>query len=174
MMTSEEAIDFLREHQPMPPEDELSEELITRFDEARHALERDPDPRGLPLLLSSLGEGTGFGVYQLLDDTLRAYDREDVVRALSESLTSSVPSVRSWSMEFALDYPDPRLIRPAVAVLRSDERDARFFAAAYLVDHWSTDPDAREALHDAALHEDDPEIREVLSRRSTRPDDGKA
>jgi hypothetical protein len=161
-MNSEEALDFLREHQPMPPEEELSEELITRFDEARRALERDPDPRGLLLLLRSLGEGSGLGVYQLLDDTLRAYDREDVVRALSETLRSSLPSVRSWSMELALDYPDPRLVPHAVALLRSDERDARFFAAAYLVDHWSTDPDAREALRDAAVSEDDPDVRQVL------------
>src|SRR5688572_11043185 len=122
-------------HQPMPPEEDLSEDLITRFDEARHALERDPDPRGLPLLLTSLGEGSGLGVYQLLDDTLRAYDREVVILALSESLTSSLPSVRSWSMEFALDYPDLRLVPAAVALLRSDDSDARYFAAAYLVDH---------------------------------------
>ena len=162
-MTSEEAVDFLREHQPMPPEDALTEELMTRFDEARRALERDPDPRGLPLLLHSLGEGTGLGVYQLLDDTLRAYDREDVVRALAESLTSSLPGVASWSMEFALDYPDPRLVPAAIALLRSGDFGARYFAAAFLVQDWVTDPFAREALRDAVVHEQDPAIREVLS-----------
>ena len=162
-MTSEEALEFLRMHQPMPPEEEMSEELITRFDKARRALERDPDPRGLPLLLSSLGEGSGLGVYQLLDNTLRAYDTDAVVRALVVSLGSPVASVRSWSMEFALDYPDPRLVPAAVALLRSDDPDARYFAAAFLVEDWVTDPVAREALRDAALHEQDPGIREVLS-----------
>jgi hypothetical protein len=168
-VTSEEAVEFLRMHQPMPPEEELSEDLITRFDEARRALEREPDPRGLPLLLNSLGEGSGLGVYQLLDNTLRAYDADAVVQALVVSLGSSLPSVRSWSMEFALDYPDPRLVLAAIALLRSDDPDARYFAAAFLVEDWVTDPVAQEALRDAALHEDDPGIREVLSEADGPP-----
>jgi hypothetical protein len=160
-VTSAEAIQFLTQHQPLPPDRELSEELISKFDEARLALQADPDPRGLRLLLGALGEGSGFGVYQLIPDTLHAYPRSDVVAAIEQALRSPLPSVRSWAMEFALDYADLKLVPGALKLLESDDRDARFFAASFLVDVGPA-PETRAALEAAARRETDLEIREIL------------
>jgi HEAT repeat protein len=167
-MTADEAIDFLEQHQPMPADESISETLIGEFDEARQALERDPDPRGLRLLLGAFGEGSGFGVYQLVDDTLRAYPRDDVVAALRGALTSSVPSVRSWSMEMALDYPDHRLLPAALALLSDVDRDTRYFAASYVADLRPTEGRILDRLREVATREDDEEIRSVL-REVTGP-----
>jgi hypothetical protein len=161
-VTTAEAIRFFKSHQPMPPDKELSEELIAQYDEARRALELDPVPSSLPWLLRSFGEGSGFGVYQLVRDTLRAFQAEDVVQALADTLTSAVPSVRSWSMELALEYPDVRLVPHAIASLASPDRDTRFFAASYLVDLGWSSPSIKSALIEAAHDEEDPDVRDVL------------
>lgn len=161
-MNGEEALEFLRRHQPMPPDEALTEELIAEFDEARRALAADPKPGGLGLLLRAIGKGSGFGVYQLVDDTLRAYEPDDVVAALVE-LLAPLPEDRSaWYMEYALDYPDERLIDPAIAALERGDRDTRFFAASYLVDNVRDLARFREALEAARLREDDKGILDVL------------
>ncbi|HZM72997.1 MAG TPA: hypothetical protein VFC71_06440 [Candidatus Polarisedimenticolia bacterium] len=161
-MNGQEAIDFLGRHQPMPPDEELTDELIGQFDEARRALALDPQGGGVRLLLNAIGRGSGFGVYQLVDDTLRAYDPDNVVQVLAE-LLATVPDDRSgWLMEYALDYPDERLIDPVVEALVRGDRDTRFFAASFLVDQFRDVPRVREAVRSARAREDDPEIVRVL------------
>jgi hypothetical protein len=127
-----EALTFLQAHQPMPPDSELTESLITQYDEARRVLEAEPHEQAPKLLLNSFGDGDGLGVYQLVADTLRSHHRETVIGALQEALQSSHTSVRSWSMEIALEYPDERLDPHAINLLASGSRDERYFAAAYL------------------------------------------
>ena len=161
-MNGEEAIEFLRRHQPLPPDAELTESLITEFDEARKALEVDPKPEGLRLILTALGRGSGFGVYQLLDDTLRAYDRGAVVDVLAELLDAAPDDRSGWYMDFALDYPDERLVGPVIAALERGDRDTRYFAASYLVDNVRSVPRALEAVRAARAREADPEIALVL------------
>jgi hypothetical protein len=155
----------------MPPDTELTEELITRYDEARKALAGANDDRAVPLLLHSFGEGDGFGVYQLVEDTLWTYPRETVTRALAAALRSPISSVRAWSMEVALEYPDPRLLPHAIHVLETDDPNARFFAAAFLGLLPDRDVNADAALRRALDSEDDPDvrvaIREALASRIT-------
>jgi HEAT repeat protein len=146
----------------MPSDDELAEEVISRYDEARRVLARDKDPRAIRLLLNSFGSGDGFGVYQLVEDTLREYPRDEVIEGLADSLRSPIPSVRSWSMEISLEYPDTRLIPAVIEQLNSADPDARLFAAHYLVNLGRQDAGIREALRAALTKESDAEIRFVI------------
>jgi hypothetical protein len=156
----DEAVAFLKAHQPLPPDEDLPQRLIEQFDEARRYFEAHPDPEAASLLLGSLGNGTGFGVYQLVPDALHAQDRETVVQALIEALKAGPPSVRTWSMEFALEYPDPHLDRHAIAMLESPLRDDRYWAAAYLIERGSKVP---ASLIDVARRgETDDELVEIL------------
>jgi hypothetical protein len=143
----------------MPPDTLLSEELITRYDEVRRHLEEHPDPRAPRLLLGSFGEGSGFGVYQLVADVLRSHDRDAVVDALGEALQSDVPSVRSWALDIALEYPDDRLDVLVREGLESASRDDRYFAAAYLADRSLVVP---AALVAAARAGGDPDLDQAL------------
>ena len=43
-MDREAALQFLREHQPMPPEDQVDDDLIDRYDEVRKYFIANPDP----------------------------------------------------------------------------------------------------------------------------------
>ncbi len=66
-MTTDDALDFLRRHQPMPDDEVLTEDLIQQYDEVRQHFIDSPDQRCIPLFLGSFGDGDGFGVYQLVN-----------------------------------------------------------------------------------------------------------
>ena len=161
-MNADDAIAFFELHQPMPPDTSLTEELIRNYDEARQQLERHPDPRGLTAILNSFGDGDGFGVYPLVADTLRAYPRDEVVRALAQSLRSPVPSVRAWSMDVAQEYVDPMLVVPALELLAEQDRDMRVFAAYFLTALEAPSSVVVGAMRNALRREDDDEIKSVI------------
>ncbi len=159
-MNASEALRFLERHQPMPPDSDLTEEVMQQYDAARKALESEPDDRAVPLLLNSFGDGDLSGIYQMVATTLRIYDRELVVGSLEEALESPIPSVRAWCTEIALEYPDRRLVPAMLANVESEDPTTRFFAAAFLIDNQFLDGASTRLLHAVAVH--DPEVRERL------------
>lgn len=91
-MDRETAIAFLKEHQPMPPDDKVTNEVITKFVEVVLWLDEyvpeHPDPVFIPLLLNSFGEDTDLGVYETVEDILRYYPVEDLLPHLPAALQS--------------------------------------------------------------------------------------
>ena len=168
-MTTQEALDFLARHQPMPDDEDLTQDLIDRYDGVRKHFLTHVDVRSVPLFLSSFGEGTGWGVYQLVEDVLRRYPREFVVEALNQTLGSPHAGVRGWSLQIAMEYPDRSLSGHFKRLLFSDRPDERLWAAYNLEGVYSPEEDA-EVLKEAAGSEDDPEVREVLTRTVSRTD----
>ena len=146
----------------MPPDEQLTEALIGKYDEAWRAVKDSDDPRVAGLLLNSFGEGDGWGVYSLVDEALRSLPRESVVQALDRSLASPFRSVRAWSMDMALDFRDTRLIPRATTLLSGDDRDERVFAAYYLTGFERLDEGTFAVLTDALERETDNEFLSVL------------
>jgi hypothetical protein len=103
-MTTDEALQFLSSHQPLPPTSEISDSIIKHFDQVRKHFAAHPDNRSVPLLLNSFGEGDGHGVYQLVEDTILAHPESIVIPALLEALKSPHRSVREWNAEIAANY----------------------------------------------------------------------
>lgn len=140
VLHSTAALDFLASHQPMPKDEHLSDDVIRKFDAVRRHFIGHPDKRCLPLMLGALppdGKSSGFGVYQLLDDLLRAHETEDVLAALDDALRSPAVSHASF-LDLALDYADPRLLRHAQHFVDSSDADERELAEAYLDLHGNT------------------------------------
>jgi hypothetical protein len=130
--SSESALAFLKQHQPMPEDAALDEDLIRRFDEVRRHFEEHPDPRCVPLFIGALrSDSSGFGVYQLLDGLLAVHDQDIVVEALRAALRSPT-AARSWAMEFACDYGDDELKQIAEGLLDDHDEDVRYWARAYV------------------------------------------
>lgn len=100
---------FLEAHQPMPPDHEVTHDLLQRYQGAIETLEQQPDDRAVLPLLNSFGDGDAFGAYQRASDVLHVYDREIVIASLQQALESPVPSVRAWCARIARTYQDPRL-----------------------------------------------------------------
>lgn len=96
----------------MPSDEELSQELISSFDEVRRFFLEFPDFRAIRLLMNSFGQGDGAGVYQLVEDCFKLYPAAAVVDELILSLNSDYASVRYWSTQVSQLYVDCRLIEP--------------------------------------------------------------
>jgi hypothetical protein len=155
-MDTSEAIEFLRKHQPLPDDDELTESLATTLDEVRMYLTVNPTPEAISLLLGVFGRGDGFGVYPLIEDTLAAYDARDVIPLRSDSR-----AVRYWSAQISARFPDDQLVAPLHDMLRSGDFDLRYAAVTALESNRS--PAARATLRSWLEHETEPELRDVLN-----------
>jgi hypothetical protein len=128
-MTRDDALSFLRSHQPLPADEDLSDDLIQEYDEVRRFFLQHPDPACIPLFLGSFGEGSGFGVYQLVEDVLLPLGPDQVVPHLSAALVSSCAGVRYWCAQIAGAIPDARLVPALFTVLGDPISDIRVEAA---------------------------------------------
>ncbi len=64
-MTNEEALRFLWANQPLPPDEQLGDRIRV-FDEVRKFFRENYEPACLEPLLNAFGDGSGFGVYQVV------------------------------------------------------------------------------------------------------------
>src|SRR5512145_3218421 len=105
-MTIESALAFLRRHQPMAADASLDKADLEELDRVRRFLKTHPNEEAVGLLLGVFGNGSGFGVYQLIEDTVAAHDRAIVVKSLLERLTDGPRSVRYWCALVSANFPD--------------------------------------------------------------------
>jgi len=155
---------FLERHQPLPPDDQLSADLIREYDEVRKFFIEHPDPRCIPLFLNSFGDESCFGVYQLVEDVFRPFPPEAIVSHLKESLSSVHWPVRYWSAQIAMAFPAPELLEPLEKLLRADDSGTRFFAACAVARICGEQRSAKafEVLRSAHETETDAEVREII------------
>ena len=163
----EDALVFLRRHQPMPPDPALSDELISEYEEVRQFLEANPDERAIPLLLNSFGEGSGFGIYQLVECVLVLFPPATVVPHLASSLASRQRSVRYWTAQIAAFFPDAALINPLAKLLVLGDADEHWAAAMALdsIEDVAVDRILSEALLQEKDDYVDRFILEILEKR---------
>jgi hypothetical protein len=159
-MTTDEALQFLRSYQPLPPTRQISDDLLKRFDEVRKHFATHPDNRSVPLLLNSFGEGDGHGVYQLVEDAILAHPESVVIPALLEGLRSSHSSVREWNAEIAANYARPELVVPLAKILRLGSLDERMAAVTALEVIGSSE--ARGELKNALESNIESEVKEAI------------
>ena len=113
-MTYEEAINFLKSHQPMPdtlvpiPSENKElvneiESLLTKWEEALDYFMEHPCEEAIPLFFNSLGDDDGLGVYTLLRHYLVKFPPEIVIPYFKSAFRSPSPIIRFWAADFALD-----------------------------------------------------------------------
>jgi HEAT repeats len=159
-MTRDEAISFLKQHQPLP-DVSFDQKLLTGLHGTyQFFLGAGADREALPLLVNVFGDGSAGGIYQVFDDLLRKYDKEDVVRELQKALSSKHRSVRYWNAQMAAHFPDERLTQPLADLLREDDYDMRYAAITALEQIGS--PAAKRELKEALLRETDAELRALI------------
>lgn len=159
-MTTEEALDFLRRHQPMPDDEMLSEEIINEYDQVRKHFLDISDERCIPLFLNSFGEGDGFGVYQLVEDVFRKYPPSKVVAHLETALADPKRSVRYWAAEIAANFPDEQLVPSLQALLDEDNED--LVAASVIALGQIESREAKSAIQSALDRSPSPHLRDLM------------
>jgi len=125
-MNIDEALKFLKNHQPMPSDKDLDKETIDRYNEVRKIFLFNRVPECVPLFLNSFGERDGFGVYQLIEDVIRKFDDSEVIPHLSAALKSDLRSVRYWNTQIAALFPSIELIEPLVGLLSDEDFDIKY------------------------------------------------
>lgn len=124
-MDKKDAIAFLKENQPLPDDGEKLENIISIFDDVRKYFLDNPDSECIPLFLNCFGKGSGYGVYQLIEDVIYKYNESDVVPHLKNALQSKYPSVRYWCAQIAERFESEDLIEGLINVYDKGDIDAK-------------------------------------------------
>ncbi len=159
-MKTQEAILFLKQNQPLPDDEYLSEELIEKYDEVRRWFMENPLVDCIPLFLNSFGSGDGFGVYQLIGDVLKKYSQDVVTPHLTSALSSSSNNICYWSSQISALFPAQELIKPLSLLLKNEEFDIRYSAITALEQIGGKE--VLQILTDTMNEEQDEEIIELI------------
>ncbi|UYK87519.1 hypothetical protein [Xanthomonas sacchari] len=127
LVNKTDALTFLRAQQPLPDDDQLTQDLIDAYDAARRLFLAAPDHAALPLFLRSFGKGDGWGVYPLVEDLFHACSRGEAIVAIREALEDPLLSDRSryWVTQLAAAFADPTMRTGLALSLRSESADTR-------------------------------------------------
>jgi len=159
-MTHDEAIQFLRAHQPMTPTDQIKDADAQTYNEVRRFFLSSPDKACIPLFLNSFGDGDCFGVYQLVEDVIAPFEAGAVVPHLAMSLRSPHRSIRYWSAQISTRFPSFKLIDALAELLREDDFDLRYASVTALEQIGGER--VRDVLQAHRSQEDDDEIVELI------------
>jgi len=157
-LNTEDALDFLRNHQPMP--DRPDPTLFQRYCSILVHFEKHPDPRCIPLVLNSFGLFDDTYVYATLKRLIRRYRRETVVPHLVRACRSHYPSVRFAAADVAAKVPDPALIEPLGELL--DEGAVLIRLATVVALEVIGGPTVRALARERLPREHDGEIIDIL------------
>ncbi len=125
MITKLEAFSFLKEHQPMPSDDELTEQEIEKYEEVRRFFLDNVDEQCIPLFLNSFGGKDGYGIYQMVEDVILMYDKEVVLPYVLNAFNSSCEYVIYWCVQIASNFPDDDLFIPLFKFLKYEDEDIK-------------------------------------------------
>lgn len=124
-MNKEQALEFLRNHQPMPDDDDtnFTAELLEQYDNIRIFFTENPCKESVPLFLNSFGKGDGSGIYTLIDGILFVNDEDFVIDTMSEILENPNISdaVRYWNTLFATNFSSVKFIKGLLLSLKSND-----------------------------------------------------
>jgi len=98
-------LDFLKKNQPMLPDEELTEETLKIYDDARVYFQQNPNKACIPLFLNSFGERDGLGVYQLVEEVFYDFSIEDMKEHLINALSNKKGSIQYWCSRIASHFP---------------------------------------------------------------------
>lgn len=159
-MNRADGLCFLRENQPLPSDNALTEGLIRDYDSVRKFFLESKDPDCIPLFLGSFGEGSGFGVYQLVEAVLLVFPPEEVVPHLRVGLSSEHKGVRYWCAQIASAFPDHTLVSSLNELLSDVSADTRLMAATALGEIGGSRVEA--TLGEALRVEADGDVKEAI------------
>lgn len=157
-----EAVDFLKENQPLPDDRvlETNSEILQKYNEVRKYFLENPDPICIPLFINSFGNGSGFGIYQLIEDVLLKYSSEQVIPHLIKGLNSEKYGIRYWSSQIASSFPDKKLIEQLAILLTDKASDIRYAVIVALAE--IDDKRVIDLIKNAQKQEEDNEVLELI------------
>ena len=109
-MDKQSALEFLKSHQPMPDDGEITSELAQSYAQVAEFFTANPDAEALPLFFGSLTSGDGAGSFPLLD-------------ALQNE--SSSAGARFWATLFSVNFICDEVVGALEASLKYASEDMK-------------------------------------------------
>jgi len=164
-MTTPEALAFLQQHQPLPTDEDLAQNLaiVEEYDRVIEHFSAHPDPRCIALFLKSFGGRNGLGAYELVPKALYPLPYDLVVEELAVNLEKALylPTITLyWNVNLCTPFVDVALREPLAPMLLHEDSDIRMAAitALSLID----DHESRELLSDRLSKEKDADVIDFL------------
>lgn len=135
-MTRDEAIDFLKTHQPMPDtqvlcdsdaETQELEQLVQKWTEALDYFMDHPEKEVIPLFFNSMGDRDGLSAYQSLTHYFVKFPADLIVPYFQDAMRSHSTVVRTAAADCALfvESDNIQFIRTLIALLTDPVTDVR-------------------------------------------------
>jgi hypothetical protein len=131
-MNIRQALTFLAQHQPMPSDQEVTENLCDTFVECMQFLKKNPEPKSVVLLINTVSEYTGLGMYEMISDVLLKQERTVVLFALKKALNQGNDAVKYRSCWWAIDLNAWCLFKEISALVNSCNTDLSDAAKSYV------------------------------------------
>ena len=133
-MNTEEALEFLRAHQPMPDDETISDYEAATFARVLKHLETRPDRRAIPLLVGSVGKKTTLGMYEHIRFALEKFSPTDLELHLRAGLREGNLGAKYRCCCWALDFDLTSLSSEVRALSDHADPDIRDAVEAYVSD----------------------------------------
>jgi hypothetical protein len=131
-MNHHQALIFLEHHQPMPSDKEVTQDLCDAFLECMLFFKHNPEPKSVSLLINSVSEYTGLGMYEMISDVLLKQERTVVLFALKKALTQGDDAIKYRCCWWAIDLNAWCLFNEISGLVSSCNADLSDAAKAYI------------------------------------------
>jgi len=86
--------DFLKKNQPLPSDEEITQEQLTIYDESRKFFEENHNKDCIKFFLNSFGKGSGYGIYQLIENLISKFHVDEILEDLVNALSNENGSIQ--------------------------------------------------------------------------------
>ena len=131
-MKTDDALRFLKTHQPMPGDLDITDEEGIMFSDILKHFEKNPDPGCIPLFINAVSKSTGLGMYEHIKFVLMAHQKEDVVPHLREGLCSGNDGVKYRCCWWAIDMDAWELEDLIKPLANHEDEDIQDAASAFI------------------------------------------
>ncbi|UQA59975.1 HEAT repeat domain-containing protein [Polyangium aurulentum] len=145
----------------MPDDRRISDLDADEYIAVMQHFEENPNPECVPLLIRSLGEGCGLGMYQDVRFVLEKHPHAVVVSHLYDALGNPGSTSRERVAALAVHFSDPTLIPVLLPLLRDADASLRLWSAMAL--EFIADASALPDLEAALGRETERDVREQLA-----------
>lgn len=175
-MTRDEAIVFLKTHQPMPDsqvfcdneaETQELEQLFRKWTDALDYFMDHPEKEVIPLFFNSMGDRDGLSAYQSLTHYFTKFPADQIIPYFQDAMQSHSTVVRTAAADLALfiESDNTQFIRTLITLLTDPVTDVRETAINTLLGKAESSSfnwrHYKAALRQAYSHEKDRYIREI-------------
>lgn len=158
-------IEQLKQISPMPDDDDLTYEILEKYELLLEKFRQVKDPAIIEPLLYSIGFYDAYGGYSSVMNTLEKYEIPDLLPPLIEATKHGQRGTRYWAAKMLGRIGSLEVVPSLLALLSDPEEEVRAEAIRALAK--SDDPNFAQYIKPLE-NDDSPEVRRAVERALSR------